>query len=97
MRVRRRCSPIDAQMLVVVPRKSDCTCENDAYFELSGGREDTSHPVVGVDHEARGGRNSACGEGGDVAVGRGGGGEAGGSQREGGEDSGDHVGGGEHL
>ena len=84
-------------MLVSVPRKSDCMDEDDAYFELGGGREDAGDPVVGVDHEARGGRNGPCGEGRDVAVGRGGGSEASGRQREGGEDSGDHAGGGEHL
>ena len=97
MRVRRRCSPEGVQMLVVVSRKSDCRYEDDAYFELGGGREDTGDPVVRVDHEARGGGDGACREGGDVAVGGRGSGEAGGSQREGREDGSDHAGGGEHV
>ena len=71
--------------------------ERNADPELGRRREDAGHPVVRVDDEAGRGRNGACGEGGDVAVGGSGGGEAGGSQREGSEDGSDHAGGGEHL
>ena len=89
---------------VVALSKSECQSQpslgeddQNAHPELSGGREDAGDPVVRVDDKARGGRDGARREGGDVAVDGGGGSEASGSQREGGEDSGDHASVGEHL
>ena len=81
-------------MSVNLRRRED---EGDADLELGGRREDAGDPVVRVDDEARGRRNRAGREGGDVAVYGGRGGEAGRSQREGSEDGGDHAGEGEHL
>ena len=78
-------------------KRKDRKYERVAYLKLGGGGQDPRNEVVGVDDEARGGRDGACREGGDVAVSGGGGSVASGSQREGGEDGGDHASGGEHL